>query len=198
MRTFIPCILLALILFACEDQDAAEPDPTEEEVARQAANEGCVESEDALTGSGIGAVQIGMAADELMKRCPQASDTTVTDIEGDAQPIILVPAGSDTLRAEIVRAEVWRISTEDPTWRTDDSLGVGSPISELLELPDVRGMTGEGNLVVVSPRHCGLSFQLEGEAPPPANGWDAEALARLPEATEVSLVRIVGCAETGS
>lgn len=73
--------------------------------------------------------------------------------------------------------------------------GVGTPIAELLELPEVRGWTGEGNLVVVSPRHCGLSFQVDrgGVQPPSGGEWDRATLAQLPNSATAELVRIVGC-----
>lgn len=192
-------LLLALIVCACggRESDTSEPADTTASAAPDttASAARCLSPGDEMTGSGIGQLQIGMPADELVRQCDVATDTTVMDIEGYPQRVALVASGSDTVRVEIVDDRVWRITVETPAWRTSDSLGVGSPISDLLALPEAQGFTGEGNLVVVSPRHCGLSFQVEaGDVqPPPADAWDAEALGRIPDTAAVELVRITGC-----
>ena len=197
MKTHLLCILLTLVIAACADRDT---ETAETQTESSTADQRCISPGDELTGSGIGDLQIGMTANALSERCDLAADTTVTDIEGQPQRVALVAAGADTIRAEIVDGEVWRITVETPTWQTSDSLGVGSPISELLQLPEAQGMTGEGNLVIVSPRHCGLSFQVDaGDVRPPAgDAWDDAALGRIPDTAAVELVRITGCPDSSS
>jgi hypothetical protein len=100
----------------------------------------------------------------------------------------------DTVVAEIVDGRVWRIALSSPLLRTTDSLGVGTPLTRLLKLKNPRGLTGEGELFVVSPEHCGLSFRLSDAGPASHRGdWDRASLARLPQSTVVSEVLIVGC-----
>ena len=202
MRSVAPVVLLFLFFCACQGRDSASdgtaaPDPAtgEAESVDPAVAARCISPDDELTGSGIGALQIGMPADELVVQCEVATDATITDIEGQPQRVALVASGSDSVRAEIVDDRVWRITVESPTWQTSDSLGVGSPISDLLDLPEAQGLTGEGNLVIVSPRHCGLSFQVDAGhiQPPPTDAWDDAALRRIPDTAAVELVRITGC-----
>lgn len=192
MKTHIVPILVALFVVGCADgeSDTSETSPTE-----RTAEARCIAPDDELTDSGIGDLQIGMPADDLVERCNVAADTTVMDVEGQLQRVVLVATGADTVRAEIVDGAVWRITVETRTWRTADSLGVGSPISDLLELPEAQGLTGEGNLVIVSPQHCGISFQVDAGnvQPPPTDAWDADALGRIPDTAAVELVRITGC-----
>lgn len=195
MKTHIVPILVALFVFGCADgeSDTSETTPTE-----RTAEARCIAPDDELTDSGIGDLQIGMPADDLVERCNVAADTTVMDVEGHPQRVALVAAGADTVSAEIVDGAVWRITVETPTWRTADSLGVGSPISVLLELPEAQGVTGEGNLVIVSPQLCGISFQVDaGDVqPPPGGAWDDEALTRIPDSAAVELIRITGCPDS--
>lgn len=197
-------IILVAGLCACASPDSdvtnpndPQPGPTGPRPTSPTASSSCIAPGDELTGSGVGALQIGMSSEELAEQCHVAADTTITGIEGQPQRIAHVVAGADTIRTEIVDGAVWRINIETPTWRTTDSLGVGSPVADLLELPETQGFTGEGNLVIASPRHCGLNFRVDaGDAPPPAAGaWDDAALRRLPDTATVDLILITGCPE---
>ncbi len=201
----IPILLVVLAgLGACAspetdkaDSEAPEAGPTGPRPTSPTADVSCVAPGDELTGSGLGELQIGMSVDEFTERCHVAADTTIMGIEGQPQRIAYVVAGDDTIRAEIVDEAVWRINIETPTWRTSDSLGIGSTVAELLELPEVQGFTGEGNLVIASPRHCGINFRVDaGDAtPPPAGGWDEATLRQLPETAIVDLIMITSCPE---
>jgi hypothetical protein len=108
--------------------------------------------------------------------------------------MIAVAFPRDTVEAEIVDSRVWRIEVLSPRFRTADSLGVGTPLRRLLALRDPRGITGEGQLFVVSPEHCGLSFRLsDNGSSARTQNWDLAALSRLPSATVVNKILIVGC-----
>jgi hypothetical protein len=148
-----------------------------------------------LSGSGIGTLQIGVAVDSIRARCSVIRDTTKLGLEGMPARTILVATNRDTVEAEIDNNRVWRIPVTDPDFRTRDSLGVGTPLTRLLAMPDLRGMTGEGALYVMTPARCGLSFQLSESDTGAASGgdWTAAALRRLPSRTTVSRVLIVGC-----
>jgi len=109
--------------------------------------------------------------------------------------IAFVEVAGEPVEAEIVADKVWRLSVTSPRFRTTDSLGVGTPLSRLLELRQPRGMMGEGALYFASPAHCGLSFRLSESRPLPPSGqnWNAAALRRLPASTRVTEVLAVGC-----
>jgi hypothetical protein len=108
--------------------------------------------------------------------------------------ILKVAFSRDTVEAEIDSSRVWRIEVASRSFKTSDSIGVGTSIERLLRLKQPKGLGGEGAVFLVSPQHCGLSFQLSesGSDAPPEN-WDRAALAGLPKSTVVARVLIVGC-----
>lgn len=122
------------------------------------------------------------------------SDTTEVRAEGHPAHIVMVDLARDTVEAEIVDDAVWRLAVRDPAFRTSDSLGVGTPLSRLMEFDGARPLSGEGRLFVQVPDHCGLSFELSEPASslPPGNR-DEDALASLPQDTRVVEVLAFGC-----
>lgn len=145
-------------------------------------------------GRGVGALRIGLSADSIGRLCLVVRDTTELREEGLPVRVVSIAAGSDTLEAEIDGGRVWRIALTHARFRTADSLGVGVPLTRLLSLPAVRGMTGEGALYVVSPSQCGLSFRVTDPAYDAARAeWTVAALRRLPASSVVTEVLIVGC-----
>lgn len=156
----------------------------------------CASAEDVLTGDGIGALRIGSSVEEIARACAILADTTEMDNEGGDQRVVYVQVGSDTVRSEVVADSVWRLTVERPVWKTEEGVGVGTRIGRLLEWPEPRGLVGEGNLVVVSPRHCGLSFEVSASPYGDglgASGWDAAALRQLPDTVRVTTVYVFGC-----
>jgi hypothetical protein len=135
-----------------------------------------------------------MSVDSVRAVCRVLSDTTRLASEGQSARFIAVGFGTETLEAEIVNGRVWRIDVRSPRFRTSDGLGVGRPLSRLLSLNSPRGLTGEGQLFVASPDHCGLSFRLsDNGAAARSQDWDRAALSRLPSGTTVDRVLAVGC-----
>ncbi|HEX9083395.1 MAG TPA: hypothetical protein VF836_01540 [Gemmatimonadaceae bacterium] len=119
---------------------------------------------------GIGKLRIGTPVDSIAASCPVFRDTTMIGAEGmPARKIAVLffrdTAVRDTVVAEIVNDTVWRVSIVSALFRTVDSLGVGTPLSRLLQLKNPRGMTGEGKFFVASPEHCGMSFRLTNAGP---------------------------------
>ena len=146
-----------------------------------------------ISEEGVGELSIGDAVDAARK-CRVVRDTTVPADEGMSARKLFVIIGRDTVAAEIVENRVWRIEVLSPGPRTADSLGVGTPLSQLLRLRNPRGITGEGRMFVVSSDHCGLSFQLSPPGPAAHRGeWDRNALSKLPSSTVVSRVLVIGC-----
>ena len=147
-----------------------------------------------LSGPGVGALRIGMSIDAVRRVCRVLSDTTRLATEGQRARFIGVGFGTETLEAEIVNDRVWRIDVRSARFKTPDGLGVGTSLSRMLALKSPRGLTGEGQLFVVSPDHCGLSFRLsDNGADARSQDWDRAALSRLPSGTVVDRVLAVGC-----
>lgn len=151
-------------------------------------------AEGTMSGSGIGDLRLGLTVDEARAKCGVVRDTTRLASEGQRARMIAVAFPRDTVEAEVVNGRVWRIEVLSPRFRTTDALGVGTPLSRLLALRTPRGITGEGQLFVVSPGHCGLSFRLSNNGSSARmQDWDRAALARLPAATVVDKILVVGC-----
>jgi hypothetical protein len=173
---------------------AVLPGPGDSVVAPpgDASNTGCGGT--TLSGRGVGALRIGMSVEAVRRVCRVLSDTTRLASEGQRARFIGVGFGTETLEAEIVNDRVWRIDARSPRFKTGDGLGVGTPLSRLLSLKSPRGLTGEGQLFVASPDHCGLSFRLsDNGSNARSQNWDRAALSRLPSGTVVDRVLAVGC-----
>ena len=108
--------------------------------------------------------------------------------EGQPSRILRVAMGGETVDVEVADDRVWRIPVTDPDMRTADSLGVGTPVAKLLELPGAAPAMGEGTYVM-SPAHCGLSFQLRGAGVVRT----VEELRALPASVQVERMLVTGC-----
>ena len=144
---------------------------------------------------GIGALKLGMPADSLKAICPVVFDKVRQGPEGMIQRVMLVAFPPDAVEAEIVNDSVWRIDIESPAFKTRDSVGVGSPLREVLaHLVAAQGVTGEGNFAVVDRSDCGMSFILNGGIPSPSGRvWTKKDLATLPSARQVRRILVYRC-----
>lgn len=150
--------------------------------------------DEVLTDEGIGELRIGATVESVRQKCNVVRDTTVMGAEGMPARKLFVALSRDTVEAEIVNGQVWRIAVDSPRLRTADGLGVGTSIKRLRQLKNPRLMTGEGQLFVASLEHCGMSFQLANVGPDALRGNTGRAgLARLPDTAVVSAVLIFGC-----
>jgi hypothetical protein len=145
-----------------------------------------------IRGERVGIIAIGDPVDSLRK-CKVVRDTVVPGGEGTMARKVFIALGPDTIAAEIVEGRVWRIEVSSPGIRTVDSLGVGTPLRRLLEMSSPRGALGEGRMFVLSPDHCGQSFEISYFGAMPRGGWTRAALAKLPDATHVIRVLVVRC-----
>jgi hypothetical protein len=146
-----------------------------------------------VDGDGVGAIRIGMTVDSVEARCTIARDTVERRSEGQLERVLVVPFEDDTAIVEVNDGRVWRIEITNPGLRTASWLGVGTPLSALLALKGgVQGLTGEGNLFLISESLCGLSFELS-EPRSPSGNWPAERLHALPKSTAVTRVLVIGC-----
>lgn len=152
-----------------------------------------------ITGYGVGVVRLGMKADSLRAACQGTVERREAADEGSTALVLDVLLGAGTAVAEIDVGQVWRIQVRAPGLRTEDGIGVGSALRELLTDDRATGMSGEGRLFVTSPSHCGLSFQLAPEAARALpQGGDAAALRRLPPETRITRILVVGCRKSAA
>jgi hypothetical protein len=143
---------------------------------------------------GVGRLRIGEEIDSVRARCSVVRDTTALDAEGMPSRKITVSFGKDSLVAEIVNERVWRIEVRSGEFATRDSLHVGTPIARMLRLRNPRGLTGEGQLFLVTADHCGLSFRLSNPDGSAVRDWARPVLSKLPPSTMVSEILVIGCA----
>ena len=146
-----------------------------------------------LSDEGVGKLRIGMSVQSVRRECSVLRDTTALGAEGMPSRKIAVLFPRDTVLGEIVNDKVWRVEIHSPHFSTADSLRVGTPLARLLALRKPQGMTGEGALFVMSPDHCGLSFRLSETGSPILRDPGPTGLSRLPAATTVTDILIVGC-----
>jgi hypothetical protein len=144
----------------------------------------------------VGMVRIGASVASVTSQCRVLRDTVQPGGEGTTERRITVFFLPDSVEATIVDDRVWRIDVTSPRIRTSDSLGVGSSLGDLLRFGDAQGAAGEGRFFVLSPSHCGLSFELAGGIPPRrSRGWDQKELSTLSPAIKVKRVLVVHAPE---
>lgn len=199
-RSTLIALATALALSACASPDRPEGAQTADAppaaAASTAANECTLADGAALTGLGIAGIEIREDAAEVRRRCNVVGDTTLT-LEGQPQPAMRIALNGDTIVAEVVNDEIWRIRITSPGPMTSDSIRVGTPANRLAQIPGASVSAGEGNYFVLLPEHCGLSFGLEG-LPTRARPWTLAELASQPDSARVGIILITGsCHENG-
>jgi hypothetical protein len=139
----------------------------------------------ALTPAGIGDLRVGVSIAAIRSRCTIVADTTLPGPEGTRERRVTVLLAGDSVTATVDGDSVWRIEVDSPTFRTRDSLGVGTLGRDLKRAPGTIA-TGEGNVAALRTDHCGLSFLLAGATA--RTRW-----ATLPDSARVRRVLIIGC-----
>ena len=187
-------VACATLVPACEKKSAPDSEAALSTDRKDALVPDC--GNKTITGAGVGNLRIGITVDSVKSRCTVARDTTHPGLEGSMERRLLVVFDHDLLDAEIVNGRVWRLDIDSPPFRTLDSLGAGSSLSDLLKLPRVRGLVGEGVIALVSPAHCGISFILSGGLPQGRLAkLDSAEMSRFPASTRVSRVLVYGCSD---
>jgi hypothetical protein len=189
-------LALSLVVGACETKKQPSPGVTHyDTISGHAEIQLTVNcGEPVVRDEGMGELQIGVPVDSVSAHCPVLRDTTAIGAEGMPTRKLAVFLPPDTIEAEVVNNRIWRLSIVSPVFRTADSLGVGTPLSRLLQLKSPRGMTGEGKFFVASPDHCGMSFRLANAGPRSHTGdLDQAGLKRLSKSAVVSEILVFGC-----
>lgn len=149
-----------------------------------------------LTGDRLGDIVIGRSLDEVARTCPVLRDTTELRSEGQMERVVTFAVAGEQVEAEIVDGNLWRLTIDEPAFRTSDLLSVGTSVARLLRYDGVRPLIGEGRLYVQVSEHCGLSFRLSKPASAVGSGEpDAASLRTLPAETHVAEILVVGCPE---
>ncbi len=179
-------LLLSMGCGGNQDDSGADADPGPEGVAVA-----CMAPPDTLvTGSAAGGLRIGHPAERVHRECNVVADTTLL-LEGMSQPALLVDLAGDTIVAEIVDGSVWRIVVRSPGLATADSIRVGTPARRVAELDGAAVHAGEGRDYVITPTHCGLSFEVAARGPGGAP-WTVEALRAARDDVGISRILVVG------
>ena len=160
----------------------------------------CSAAAPSITNHSLGPIQLGMPISEVRRACPNLIYAWRI-LEGQAEPVALAQFGRVTAEIEFAdtlpSTGVYRIVTRSGAARTPDSVGPGTPASELARrLGPLELVVGEGPLYAIPRQHKGYSFELmvPGE-------WDWDLIMRvqrtnnpnlLPPGTRVSQVLIVG------
>jgi hypothetical protein len=190
LRIYATCAL-ALLAQACAGRDSASAGDTSP--ARAGATDAAtaatcgVDAHTTLTGDGIGALRVGTPVDDIARACRVMRDATVPGPEGTTERRIVVDLGRDSVSAVIDAGRVWRVHVRTPTFRTTDSLGVGTP-GPALRRPGAQVLSGEGAVFVGLPSHCGLSFRLRG-----VEFGRVATPAQIPDTAVVDEVLAIGC-----
>ena len=195
--------VLAIVLAACARSDnkttvaqATHDSGSQRPASRVPSSRTCgISLRPNLTDQGIGELTVGRPVTELSALCHILRDTTELGSEATPERNLTVDLTRDTVVATVDSENVWRIEVDHPVFRTSDSLGVGTILSRLLPVPGVHGVEGEGGLYLLLPAHCGLSFHLKHDVATREHRqeWSAVDLRRLPPATPIDEVLVVGC-----
>jgi hypothetical protein len=145
-----------------------------------------------ITGNAVGVIHIGMSLDSMRMRCPIVRDTAEMN-EGDAYRVVYALVAGDTLRIEVEKNSVWRMTARRPRFSTSDSIRAGMPLSRFLTGRRRAVLVGEGKVFLTDPQHCGNSFGLSDEAFRRVPGLTERTLARLPRSTIIDAILVVGC-----
>jgi hypothetical protein len=122
-------------------------------------------------------------------------DTTVLGVEGMPERRVVVALGADSAVAEIQDDSVWRVRLTSRRFRSEDGVGIGTPARRLTELSGAGAYAGEGEVYVLIPSECCVSYRISGaELGEVASASSAEeALRSMPHSAEVDLILIWGC-----
>jgi hypothetical protein len=148
-----------------------------------------------VTDDSVGSLPLVLHRRELARFVRIVRDTTEAAEEDMTNQVVVAVVDGDTVRVVVdEEGKVGWYVLRSPRFRTRDSLGVGTSLGQLLEVPGVYAKSSEGQAWVIVPQHCGLTFTMENDlgldSPDSA---DVSRLSRLPKDTRVTEVSVFGC-----
>lgn len=147
-----------------------------------------------LTDEGIGELKPRVPVAEVKRLCDVLSDGMQQGSEGQAERLIAVRLGGETVSATVVDDRIWRLDVRTPHFTTADSLGVDTPLKKIAIMRGARFDPGEDGVYGFVADHCGLSFRFSLPLRPPAGGqWTAAAIVKAHPEAAVDRVLVTGC-----
>jgi len=149
-----------------------------------------------VSGDSVGPIPVSAHPAALACFAHVVRDTEELGMEGIPESVVVLVMRGDTVRAVHDSGRIVRLGVSTPTFRTADSLGVGTTLARLLREPGVYAVGGESAVFVATAHHCGMSFRLSdpgelGDAP--TDSIVPAQLRQLPPSTRVSEVLVFGC-----
>jgi peptidoglycan LD-endopeptidase LytH len=154
-----------------------------------------------IADSSIGPLYVDEALPALRVRCPGVGDTMLAQpgVAGSVHALRLIVADAPV----IIRtngAKVTALFVESPTFRTADSIGVGTSVTQFRDARGIRvtRVAGTPYATLIDRRRCGISFELSGWGqdtlpPPDAPPLGGESLATWPAVIVIRAVTVSGC-----
>jgi hypothetical protein len=149
-----------------------------------------------VTGDSVGPLSFPANRADLDRLGRVVRDTTEQGDEDISERIAIVLVDGDSVRAALNHSgQVYAYYLTSARFRTRDSIGVGTSLSQLLRVPGVFATTGESQVFVHFPKMCGLDLRLSesGMLGESIDSVGASELSKLPKETHVTEVGVSGC-----
>lgn len=190
-------VIGALTLSACDRSMQKTPNTVSDSAVAVRMDSTCTFSPSMhLSGEGLGTLRVGALLTTVSSTCRILSDST--ELGEEALPVRIARfqvSPSDTVLGTVRGDSIWRLAIDSRGPRTQDSLGVGSRLADLLRHPKAFGLQGEGQLFVLVERHCGLSFRIDVTLGDEQyrEEWREAQLRELNQQALVDRVLVFGC-----
>lgn len=147
-----------------------------------------------LTDQGIGDLTEGKTVAAVRDACEVLHDTTERRAEGMMERVLTVRIAGDVVESIVGGDRIRRIEVASPRYRTEDSLGVDTPLRRIARTAGARFFPGEDGVYGFVPEHCGLSFRFSVPLrPPKARDWTAAAIDSAHGDATVDRVLVTRC-----
>ena len=184
--------LLALFATACSSKDASG---NKRAPAAHAALPTLAEcSQRLITSGGVGPVRVGMTVDSLRLACRILGEIVdSTTAPRSPTRFVSIALGNDTGIAMVKQGRVQELLVSGAGFSTPDSIGIGTPLRNLLARPKVTGFVLDGRVHARADGICDLVFRFHTPAPlAPDRVLDGTALAQLPPSSPVDQIAAWG------
>jgi len=147
-----------------------------------------------LTDLGIGTISIGRTVDAVKATCRIIRDIPELTSEGAVDRVLTVVIGGELYRVSIANGLVGRVSIRTPRIATKEGLRVGTPLSRIAALKDVKIAESEEGLYLLPGSHCGLNFRFSIQSRwPSGRSWTMAELIRRHGNRPVSRILVTRC-----